>query len=154
MDLSEILAIAGKPGLYKMISQTSKGLIVESLETKKRFPVYSAHEISALAEISIYTYEDDVPLADVFKNLHTYLNDHELISPKSSKNKLSSFFSEVLPDYNEEQVYASDIKKIIQWYSALNNAGLMTFEEEDLTKEEGSEDKNKDESLKEEEKES
>jgi hypothetical protein len=130
MELSGILAIAGKPGLYKMVSQTKKGLIVEGLEDKKRFPVYSAHQISALEEISIYTYEDDMPLVDVFEKMHNYLDGKDPISPKSSKNELLNFFSEVLPDYNEEQVYASDIKKVIQWYIALNKTGMLVFDEE------------------------
>ncbi len=132
MELSGILAIAGKPGLYKMVSQTKKGLIVEGLEDKKRFPVYSAHQISALEEISIYTYEDDVPLVDVFEKMHNYLDGKDPISPKSSKNQLLSFFSEVLPDYNEEQVYASDIKKVIQWYIALKKADLLSFDKEKI----------------------
>ncbi len=138
MNLKGILAIGGKPGLYKMVSQGKNGLIVEGLEDKKRFPVYSAHQISALEEISIYTYEEDVPLVDVFEKMHNTLDGKDPISPKSSKNDLLKFFSTILPDYNEEQVYASDIKKVIQWYIVLNNNGLMVFDEkkeEDKTEE-------------------
>jgi len=129
MKLSGILAIAGKPGLYKMVSQTKNGLIVEGLDDDKRFPVYSAHQISALEEISIYTYEDDMPLVEVFEKMFNYLEGKDPISPKSSKNDLLSFFAEVIPDYNEEQVYASDIKKVIQWYNSLNNSNLLVFDE-------------------------
>lgn len=131
MDLNGILAIGGKPGLYKMISQTKNGLIVEGLDDKKRLPVYSAHQISALEEISIYTYEEDVPLKEVFKNIFNHLNGEQIISPKSSKNELASFFEKVLPNYNEEQVYASDIKKVIQWYIALDKNDLLVFDEEE-----------------------
>ncbi len=137
MNLSGLLSIGGKSGLFNMISSTKTGLIVEGLEDKKRIPVYSAHQISALEEISIYTYEEDVPLVEVFEKIHTHLNGAEIISPKSSKNDLLAFFKEVLPYYNEEQVYASDVKKIVQWYKTLNKAGLMVFDDEkvDETKE-------------------
>jgi hypothetical protein len=113
-----------------MISQTKNGLIVEGLIDKKRIPVYSAHQISALEEISIYTYEEDVPLAKVFELIQKYLDGKEIISAKSSKNELLKFFKEVLPDYNEEQVYASDVKKVIQWYKILNEENMLVFEEE------------------------
>ena len=130
MNLSGILAIGGKGGLFKMISSSKSGLIVEGLEDKKRLPVYSAHQISALEEISIYTYEDDIPLAEVFEKIHTHLDGKDIISPKSSKNDLLSFFKEVLPYYNEEQVYASDVKKVVQWYKLLAKAGMLVFDEE------------------------
>ncbi|MCK5847455.1 MAG: DUF5606 domain-containing protein [Bacteroidales bacterium] len=144
MNLSGILAIGGKGGLFKMISSTKTGLIVEGLEDKKRSPVYSAHQISALEEISIYTYEEDVPLAEVFEKIHTHLNGAEIISPKSSKNDLMAFFKEVLPFYNEEEVYASDVKKIVQWYKILNKLDMLVFEEvkeEEVAEEEIKEEK-------------
>jgi hypothetical protein len=130
MNLKGILAIAGKPGLYKMISQTKTGLIVEGLEDKKRFPVYSAHQISSLEEISIYTYDEDMPLVEVFRAMFKHLNGPATISPKAPKEDLLSFFSSIIPNYNEEQVYASDIKKIIQWYTSLYQNGLINNEEE------------------------
>lgn len=135
MNLSGILAIAGKPGLYKMVSQTKNGLIVQGIDDDKRFPVYSANQISALEEISIYTYEEDMPLVEVFEKMFNYLDGKEPISPKSSKNDLLNFFGEVIPNYNEEQVYASDIKKVIQWYISLNNSNLMVFDEEESEEE-------------------
>ncbi len=135
MNLSGILSIGGKAGLYKMISSTKSGLIVEGLADKKRIPVYSTHQISALEEISIYTYEEDVPLKEVFKKIFTYLNGAEIISPKSSKNALLDFMKEILPDYNEEQVYASDVKKLIQWYKILNSNDMVVFDEEVETEE-------------------
>lgn len=135
MNLSGILAIAGKPGLYKMVSQTKNGLIVQGIDDDKRFPVYSANQISALEEISIYTYEEDMPLVEVFEKMFNYLDGKDPISPKSSKNDLLNFFGEVIPNYNEEQVYASDIKKVIQWYISLNNSNLMVFDEEESEEE-------------------
>jgi len=131
MDLKGILAIGGKPGLYKMVSQSKNGLIVEGLEDNKRFPVYTAHQISALEEISIYTYEEDVPLVEVFEKMFNLLEGKDAMSPKSSKNDLLSFFSSVLPDYNEEQVYASDIKKVLQWYNVLIKHGYMVFDDKE-----------------------
>ena len=146
MDLKGILAIGGRPGLYKMVSQSKTGLIVEGMDDNKRFPVYTAHQISALEEISIYTYEEDVPLVEVFEKMFNILDGKDPISPKSSKNELLKFFSTILPDYNEEQVYASDIKKVIQWYIVLNKSGFMVFdkkEEETKTEEKAEESKSK-----------
>ena len=131
MELKGILAISGKPGLYKMLSQGKSSIIVEGLEDKKRFPVYTAHNISALEEISIYTETEDVPLVDVFKNLFEIAEGKETISHKASKNQLEELFSKVLPDYDEERVYISDIKKIIQWYNTLLRNGLLVFDEEE-----------------------
>ena len=130
MELKGILAISGKPGLYKMLSQGKSSIIVEGFEDKKRFPVYTAHNISALEEISIYTETEDVPLVDVFKSIFDITEGKEAITHKSSKNQLEEFFSKVLPDYDEERVYISDIKKILQWYNTLYRNGLMVFEEE------------------------
>ena len=129
MDLSGVLAIAGKPGLYKMVAQSKNGLIVEDFESGKRFPVYSTHQISALEEISIYTYEEDVPLVEVFQKMYEVLNGEKAISPKSSKNELMAFFEQVLPYYHQEQVYPSDVKKIIQWYNLFHKHDLLKFDE-------------------------
>jgi len=130
MDLKGILAISGKPGLYKMLSQGKSSIIVEGFEDKKRFPVYTAHNISALEEISIYTVTEDVPLVDIFKKIFEVTEGKEALTHKSSKNQLEAFFLEVLPDYDEDRVYISDIKKIIQWYNTLFRNGMVVFEEE------------------------
>jgi hypothetical protein len=129
MDLSGILAISGKPGLYKMVAQNKNGLIVEDMEGTKRFPVYSTHQISALEEISIYTYEDDVPLVEVFEKMFEVLEGAQAMSPKSSKNDLMTFFEKVLPYYHQEQVYPSDVKKIIQWYNLFHKHDMLKFDE-------------------------
>ncbi len=130
MELKGILAISGKPGLYKMLSQSKNSIIVEGLDDKKRFPVYAAHQISALEEISIYTETDDVALADVFKGLYEAVNGEAAISHKSSRNELEALFAKALPDYDRDRVYVSDIKKVIQWYNILHRNGLMVFDEE------------------------
>ncbi|MCK5856386.1 MAG: DUF5606 domain-containing protein [Bacteroidales bacterium] len=131
MDLSEILAISGKPGLYRMVAQNKGGLIVEAIEDDKRFPVYSTHQISALEEISIYTYEEDVPLKEVFEKMFNVLEGKVAMSPKSNKNDMMAFFETVLPDFNQEQVYASDVKKIIQWYNIFHKHGMLSFDDKE-----------------------
>ncbi len=122
MKLEKVIAITGKPGLYQIISQSKSGVIVESLSDKKRFPVNSLHNVSTLNDIAIYTYETEVPLKAVFLNIFEREDGKETIDPKSSKNDLLAYFGEVLPGYDEERVYASNIKKILTWYNALIQA--------------------------------
>ncbi len=124
MDFSKIIAVAGKPGLYSAVSQTKTGFIVESLEDKKRFPIPSTNNVSLLENIAIYTYEEEKPLLDVFKIMYEKQEGKEAISHKESGHKLAAYFSEVLPDYDEDRVYTSNIKKVIQWYNLLVKSGL------------------------------
>ncbi len=119
MKLEKVIAITGKPGLYQIISQSKSGIIVESLSDKKRFPVNSLHNISTLNDIAIYTYETEVPLKEVFFSIFEKEEGKQSIDPKSSKNDLLAYFSAVLPGYDEERVYASNIKKVLAWYNAL-----------------------------------
>ena len=104
MKLEKVIAITGKPGLFQIISQSKSAVIVESLSDKKRFPVNSLHNISTLNDIAIYTYETEVPLKAVFLSIFEKEEGKESIDPKSSKNDLLSYFSEVLPGYDEERV--------------------------------------------------
>ena len=124
--LKGILAISGYPGLYEMKSQIKNGLIVEHLETKKRMPVYSTHKISSLEDIAIYTEDTEVILVDVFKNIFNKFEGKEIISHKSSNDELKNFFSEVLPDYDEDRVYVSDIKKVVNWYNILQKNKIIS----------------------------
>jgi len=124
MNIDKIVSILGKPGLYQVISQSKKAVIVESLADKKRFPVSAVHNISALSDIAIYTYDEEVPLKDVFFNIYKKQEGKKAIDPKSGKDELKSFFNEVLPDYDQERVYTSNIKKIVQWYNLLVDAGF------------------------------
>ena len=140
MNLEKIIAISGKPGLYKLISQSKKGVIVESLHDKKRFPANTINNISSLGDIAIYTYEEEVPLKDVLLSIHKKENGKESISHKSAKNELLDYFREVLPEYDEERVYASNFKKIVQWYNILVNTEFDFSIEED-PKEESTEKK-------------
>ncbi|RPD98230.1 hypothetical protein EGM88_06980 [Aureibaculum marinum] len=119
MTLEKIVAITGKPGLYQIVSQTKGGLLVQSLTDKKRIPINAMQNVSVLNDIAIYTYDDEVPLREVFKTIAEKLNNKEALSHKESNDKLKAFFSEVLPNYDEERVYTSNIKKVIQWYNVL-----------------------------------
>lgn len=133
MKIDKIIAIAGKPGLYEIKSKTKGGVIVESLLDHKKFPVNTVHNISTLSDIAIYTYEEEIPLKDVFFNIYTKENGDKTIDPKASKQNLLDYFSEVLPNYDEERVYASNIKKVLQWYNTLVDAkfDFSTLKEEE-----------------------
>ena len=138
--LKDILAISGQPGLYKLVSNTKNGIIVENLETKKRMPAYTTSKVSALNDIAIYTVNgEDKPLVDVMKSIREKENGGLAIEPKSSNNELKAYFEEVMPEYDQERVYVSDIKKVFQWYNILNQLdmlGLLDEKEEDSKEEE------------------
>ena len=135
MEYSKIIAVAGKPGLFEVMSQTKTGFIVQSLLDKKRFPIASANNVSLLENIAIYTYEEEVPLLTIFKSIFEKENGGKALSHKESGNKLTSYFAEVLPDYDDERVYTSNIKKVIQWYNILVDAGLDFSAIEEVTEE-------------------
>jgi len=122
MGLKKIIAISGKPGLYKIISQTKGGLLVESLIDKKRLPINAIHNVSVLNDIAMYTYEDEIPLRNIIKTIAKKHENKEAISHKESNQNLVSFFSEILPNYDQERVYPSNIKKLVQWYNILANS--------------------------------
>lgn len=143
MDLSGVISISGKPGLYKVVAQSKNNIIVESLKEGKRTPAYSTDRISALDDISIYTYEDDIPLKDVFVAIFKKEDGKKAPSHKESLNTLTSYLLEVLPNYDEDRVYPSDIKKLFQWYNLLHDAGLVSAEEEEEKAEEESAPKKK-----------
>lgn len=137
MALEKVLAISGKPGLYKLVTQTRTGFIAESLIDQKRLSIGIQQNVSVLSEIAIYTLTEEVPLADVFRKISDKENGQETaISHKDSKDKLEEYFFEVLPDYDEDRVYVSDIKKVIQWYNLLVKNDLLNLEEEVTTSDE------------------
>lgn len=130
--LRTILSIAGKPGLYRLLSQGRNMLIVEALDaTKKRMPVYASDKVTSLSDISMYTEDDDVPLTQVLASLKAKENGAVVTMDykKASTAELQEFFAQVLPNFDRDRVYASDIKKLIQWYNILINAGITDFEE-------------------------
>ena len=119
MKLEDIVSISGKPGLYAVKTKSKGGVIVESLIDSKKFPVTATHSISALNEIAIYTYEEEVPLRIILKSISEKENNKESINPKENGKVLTSYFREVLPNFDEDRVYASNIKKILSWYNLL-----------------------------------
>ncbi len=134
--LTFILSVSGKPGLYKLIS-TSKNLnIVESLLDGKRIPVYLTEKVVALSDVSIYTTEEDMPLREVFQKIKEKENGEKtVLGSKSSNGEVFRYFEEILPNYDTEKVYASDIKKILNWYNILINSGIDFDQEEPNTEE-------------------
>ena len=127
MSLEKILAISGKPGLYELKTQTRSGFLAQSLIDGKTLSVSARHNVSLLSEIAIYTWTEEVPLADVFQKISEKESGGQAISHKSSKDDLEAYFFDVLPDYDEDRVYPSDIKKVMQWYNLLNKNGHTSF---------------------------
>lgn len=119
MTLKEIMAIAGKPGLYKMIAQAKNGIIVESIIDQKRMQAFTHDKISTLEEISIYTESGDKPLREVLQAMFAKLEGKNTPDYKGDNNKIKEFFGEMLPDYDKERVYVSHMQKIINWYNLL-----------------------------------
>lgn len=132
--LKEILSISGKPGLFKLINNTSHALIVESLLDGKRFPAYSNAKIIALEDISIYTENEDIPLKSVFKRMYEKENGKPAINHKESANAITEYIESVLPEYDKNRVYVSDMRKMIQWYNLLLSKNMLNFEEEEENK--------------------
>jgi len=146
MDLSEYYTIPGKPGVFKMLSQSKNGAIVESLLDGKRLPVFASDKISSLEEIGMFTNGEDVPLKQVFQNIFRKENGGEAsVSPKADNNALKTYFSEALPDWDQDRVYVSDIKKVIAWYNLLAEKKLISLEEEPTSEEKPSDEKPSDE---------
>lgn len=127
MDLSKIISVTGKPGLYRIVAQGRQALIVESLIDGKRAPVHTSVRVSTLDEISMFTTEEDVPLGDVLKKLFELEKGKASLDPKADENELFGKLSEVLPNHDRERIYASDLRKLFAWYDLLLKAG--EFEE-------------------------
>jgi dephospho-CoA kinase len=128
-----ILAISGKPGLYKLISRGKNNLIVESLDAAHhRMPAFSTDRITSLADIAMFTETDDIPLMDVLENLKAIEEGKKAsVDPKKASSKeLQDYFTKILPEWDRERVHVSDIKKLISWYNILIEAGITDFKEE------------------------
>ncbi len=137
MSLESILAIAQKPGLFKLVTQTRGGYIAESLLDGKRISVNLRSNVSLLSEIAIYTLTEEVPLQMVLKKIKDKEKGKSTsINPKDSKDVLEEYFFEVLPDYDEDRVYPSDIKKMVRWYNILQEHKMLDLLEEENTEEE------------------
>lgn len=133
--LKDIIAIAEKPGLYRLISSASGGntLIVESLQDKRRFPVFSSSQPSALADIAIYTDAEEVPLKEVLKAIYDKMEGQECKIKKGNTSDLKDFMEEVLPNFDRDRVYPSDMKKIFSWYNILLKSKSLDFEDKSET---------------------
>lgn len=130
--LETILAISGKPGLYRLISRGNRNLIVENLEAAgKRFPTFATDKIISLADIAMYTTDEEVPLRQVFNNIKAKQNGAkvDIDVKKASAAELVQFMGEVLPEFDRDRVYNGDIKKLISWYNILVEQGLTDFDE-------------------------
>ncbi|MBO5671916.1 MAG: DUF5606 domain-containing protein [Alistipes sp.] len=136
MELKDILAISGQPGLYKYVAQSMRGVIVESLIDGKRMNAAVTSRVSALTEISMFTEGEDIALADVFTNIWNYTGGKEIISHKESGAKIEAEFAKVLPEYDRERVHLSDMKKCFAWYNILVKAGFTEFKLPEMESEE------------------
>lgn len=132
MNVDKILAIAGKPGLYELKLQTRSGFLAESLLDGKKITVGMRSNVSLLSEISMYTYSEEKPLAEIMRAIAVKENEGPALSHKEDNAKLIAYFKEILPDYDEDRVYASDIKKVLNWYNILQAKGLVSKEEPKL----------------------
>ena len=129
MTLDKILAIAGKPGLFALKIQTRTGFVAESLIDGKKITVGLKSNVSLLSEISVYTYSEEKPLTEIMRAIAIKEDNGPAISHKEDNDKLIAYFTEILPDYDSERVYPSDIKKVLNWYNLLQSKGLVSKEE-------------------------
>lgn len=130
MNLQGILSISGKPGLYKIIGQSRGGVLVNKIGEKRKISVPGNARMSALEDIAIYTYDEEIPLKKVMFNIFNQEEGKATINHKISEEELKDFFRAILDEYDEERVYASDIRKIIQWYNILQSNDLLIVAEE------------------------
>lgn len=128
-NLDKIITISGKPGLFRMVAQTRTGVIAISLNDQKKIVTNLGQQINVLSEIRVFGLKDEIPLSDIFERMFRLEKGHlARIKPKASKDELKSYFFEVFKDYDEDRVYCSDIKKIIQWYNLLLDSDELKFD--------------------------
>lgn len=130
--LKGILSISGQPGLFKLVAETKNSIIVESLINGKRMPAYSTSKISSLSDISVFTETGEILLTELFRKIKEKGN---VVSAKASSNEIKAFFNNVLPEYDKDRVYVSDMKKVIQWYQLLDEQNLLIETEEETAEE-------------------
>lgn len=128
MSIEKILAISGKPGLYELKLQTRTGFVAESLIDGKKITVGLRSNVSLLSEISVYTYDGEIRLSEVFQKIAEKEDNGPAMSHKEDNAKLEAYFREALPEFDEDRVYASDIKKILNWYNMLQAKGMVSKE--------------------------
>ncbi len=128
MFLEDILSVSGQPGLYKKVSQAKNSLIVESIDTGKRMPVFSASKISSLKDVAIYTSDKEQALSEILINAFSISEKYSSLHHKSTDAELKTWFQEILPEYDRERVYVSDMRKVKLWFDLLKKAGILTQE--------------------------
>ena len=129
--LKDILSISGHSGLFKLVAQSTKSIIVESLETHQKMPVYFTSKVSALEDIAIYTEDEEIPLAQIFEKIYKMENKGKTsVTSKSSSEDIKEYFGDILPDYDKERVYVSDMKKVLNWYNILLSQNMLNFDEQ------------------------
>ena len=139
MDLSKIISLTGKSGLFKIVGNSKSALIVSDLKDGKRIPVMATHRISSLDEISIYTDDEDMPLIEVLIKIREHEKGAVSIDPKGEGKELREYFEKIVPEYDQERVYTSDLKKLFTWYNLLHAADMvkdLALEEEKNSSEE------------------
>ena len=139
MELKDFISVAGKSGLHTIVGKSKNNVIVESLKDKKRFPIFNTNKISGLSDISIYTYDEEILLSELFDRIQKKYKKEAAISHLESAEELKKVFEELVPNYDQEQVYNSDIKKVFQWYNILHDTDNLIIEES--KKEESKEEK-------------
>ncbi|MBM3405539.1 MAG: hypothetical protein FJY10_11715 [Bacteroidetes bacterium] len=130
-DFSKIISVSGKSGLFRIVSELNNAVLVESFTDKKHFPVFAHEKMSTLEEISVFTTGEDKPLKDIFKLIFEKLEGKATPPVKDNEKELKAFFEEILPDYDKDRVYASDIRKMVSWYNLLVEQGVLEFKEEE-----------------------
>ena len=129
MELKDFISVAGKSGLHTIVGKSKNNVIVESLKDKKRFPIFNTNKISALSDISIYTYDEEILLSEVFDRIQKKYQKDAAISHLEKGDELRKVFEELIPNYDQEQVYNSDIKKVFQWYNIVHETNNLIQEE-------------------------
>lgn len=141
--IKKILSIAGRPGLYKLVSQGKNMLIVESLANGKRTPAYAHDKVVSLGDISIYTSENDVPLTEVFETIKEKNNGKPVDVKKMDDAEVRAYFAEILPEFDRDRVYTNDIRKVFAWYNDLIAAGVTEFKNNEIAEDQAAEEAEK-----------
>lgn len=130
IDLTGIISISGQPGLYKIVAQSKNGIIVEGLADKKRLNVYASTKVSTLSDISMFTTGDDKPIEEIMTSVYEKEKGGAAIDNKADDKAIEKYFSEILPEYDKDRVYVSNMRKLINWYNALQSTGSLKEKEE------------------------
>ena len=138
--IKRIVSIAGKPGLYKLVSQGRNMLIVESLQNGKRTPAYAHDKVISLADVAIYTNGEDMPLSDVLEKINAYTNGQPIdIKSFTDDAAIRAYMGEILPEFDHDRVYTTDIKKLFSWYNQLIAAGVTKFKDDEIAEDQAAE---------------